>query len=242
MLLQDATLRIWARVGADEDEDEDEDAAGLAAALDHGDDQAWKCVAIGTGHAEAVSAVALSSDASVDGGFAVTGSSDLTVKLWPLTAAGDGTPVAPTALVATYTRKAHDKEINSVAVAPNNKVFATGSQDKTAKLWSVDAGALLGTFKGHRRGVWCVQFSPVDQVLATASGDTTVKLWSVKDFACIGTFEGHQSSVIRVVFLSRGVQLASAGSDGLVKVWNLKSSECVATVDAHENKVRFARS
>ena len=104
--------------------------------------------------------VALSRGAGLGSGFAVTGSGDCTVKLWPITEGAS----PPEALVAKFTRKAHDKDINGITVAPNNKFFATGSQDKTAKLWSVEDGTLVGTFKGHRRGVWCVQFSPVDQV------------------------------------------------------------------------------
>lgn len=35
---------------------------------------------------------------------------------------------------ARLTQRAHDKDVNSVSVAPNDKFFATGSQDKTAKV------------------------------------------------------------------------------------------------------------
>lgn len=72
-----------------------------------------------------------------------------------------------------------------MAVAPNDKLLATGSQDRTAKLWALPQCQLLGVFSGHRRGLWCVQFSPMDQVLATASTDGTVKLWALQDFSCL---------------------------------------------------------
>lgn len=77
------------------------------------------------------------------------------------------------------------QDINSVAVAPNDKLLATGSQDRTARLWALPQCQLLGVFSGHRRGLWCVQFSPMDQVLATASADGTVKLWALQDFSCL---------------------------------------------------------
>jgi U3 small nucleolar RNA-associated protein 13 len=32
------------------------------------------------------------------------------------------------------TEIAHDKDINSVCISPNDKLIATGSQDKTAKV------------------------------------------------------------------------------------------------------------
>lgn len=87
------------------------------------------------------------------------------------------------------------QDINGVAVSPNDKLLASGSQDRTAKLWSLAGGAdlsLLGVFRGHRRGVWAVCFSPVDQVLATSSADGTCKLWSLQDFGCLKVGPGEE--------------------------------------------------
>uniref|UniRef100_A0A9L0R2U5 Transducin beta like 3 n=1 Tax=Equus caballus TaxID=9796 RepID=A0A9L0R2U5_HORSE len=196
------------------------------------------CVAQGSGHTHGVGTICCS---RLKETFLVTGSQDCTVKLWPLPEAllskstvPDGGPVL---LQAQATQRCHEKDINSVAVAPNDKLLATGSQDRTAKLWALPQCQLLGVFLGHRRGLWCVQFSPMDQVLATASADGTVKLWALQDFSCLKTFEGHDASVLKVAFVSRGTQLLSSGSDGLLKLWTIKNNECVRTLDAHEDKV-----
>lgn len=196
------------------------------------------CVAQGSGHTHSVGTICCS---RLKESFLVTGSQDCTVKLWPLpeallaksTAADSG----PVLLQAQTTRRCHDKDINSLAVSPNDKLLATGSQDRTAKLWALPQCQLLGVFTGHRRGLWNVQFSPTDQVLATASADGTIKLWALQDFSCLKTFEGHDASVLKVAFVSRGSQLLSSGSDGLLKLWTIKSNECVRTLDAHEDKV-----
>lgn len=66
----------------------------------------------------------------------VSGSQDLTIKLWTLPAewSGKGSDQGPVSLTAKLTEKAHDKDINSVTVSPNDKLIASGSQDKTAKV------------------------------------------------------------------------------------------------------------
>uniref|UniRef100_A0AAY4BCH0 U3 small nucleolar RNA-associated protein 13 C-terminal domain-containing protein n=1 Tax=Denticeps clupeoides TaxID=299321 RepID=A0AAY4BCH0_9TELE len=128
-------------------------------------------------------------------------------------------------------------DVNSLTVSPNDKLLASGSQDRTARLWSLPDLSLLAVFRGHRRGVWSVQFSPADQVLATSSADGTVKIWGLHDFSCLKTFEGHDASVLKVVFVSRGTQILTGGSDGLVKLWTIKTNECVQTLDAHQDKV-----
>ncbi|KAJ2792487.1 U3 small nucleolar RNA-associated protein [Coemansia linderi] len=204
------------------------------------------CVATAVGHAKAVGAVCLAQGAGCP--FMITGSEDRTVKMWdlsPLSSLFDSPQRAaalvsesgPVKLRSTYTFQAHEKDINSICVAPNDAVFATGSQDKTAKIWDVASGKALGTLQGHRRGVWNVAFSPVDRVIATTSGDRTMKLWSLSDFGCLKTFEGHTNSVLCVEFLTKGTQLMTTGSDGLVKLWNIKDAECVLTLDKHESKI-----
>jgi U3 small nucleolar RNA-associated protein 13 len=147
------------------------------------------------------------------------------------------------------THKAHEKDINALDVSPDDRFLASGSQDRTAKIYEIEyfpargsksaRGELrvLGTCKGHKRGVWTVRFSRAERILATGSGDKTVKLWNLQDFSCVKTFEGHTNSVLRVDFLNAGMQMVSAASDGLVKLWNVRDEECVATMDNHQDKV-----
>ncbi|XP_019737079.1 transducin beta-like protein 3 [Hippocampus comes] len=196
-----------------------------------------RCVAYSSSHTNAVGSISCS---RLKTSFIVSGSQDCTLKVWDLPADLTGTDTDLHQLAARATAKAHDKDINSVAISPNDKLLASGSQDRTAKLWSLAGEAtieLLGVFRGHRRGIWSVCFSPVDQVLATSSADGTSKLWTLQDFSCLKTFEGHDASVLKVVFVSRGTQLLSSGSDGLVKLWTIKTNECVKTLDAHQDKV-----
>ncbi|KAL2299100.1 hypothetical protein Nmel_014716 [Mimus melanotis] len=197
------------------------------------------CVGQGLGHAHGVGAVSCS---RLKESFVVTSSQDCTIKIWnipeSLTSKAKAALISsPEPLHARVTERGHDKDINSVAVSPNDKLLATGSQDRLAKLWSCSDCSLLGVFSGHKRGIWCVQFSPVDQVLATSSADGTLKLWGLRDFSCLKTFEGHDASVLKIIFVSRGAQLLSSGSDGLLKLWTIKTNECVKTLDGHEDKI-----
>lgn len=159
----------------------------------------WTSVGIAEGHAESVGAIALSRKDVPSNRFMFTGSQDRTVKMWDLSqlaspSSDDGSPAEPEKLKSLLTLKAHEKDINSLDVAPNDRLLATGSQDKTANVYEIEfvsgskakgALKLLGTCKGHKRGVWCVKFSRTERFLATASGDKSVKLWSLDDFSCL---------------------------------------------------------
>ncbi|ODH34002.1 hypothetical protein ACO22_03225 [Paracoccidioides brasiliensis] len=187
----------------------------------------FTCFASLSGHAESLGAIAFprspppsSSPAYKDPlnhppPFLFTGSQDRTIKRWDtsklLASKGQNISVPK----AIYTRKAHDKDINALDINYASSLFASASQDRTAKIWSVEDGSVLGILRGHKRGVWSIRFAPKDTpvitsdsgastsrgVVATGSADKTIKLWSLSDYSCLLTFEGHTNSVLKLLWL-----------------------------------------
>jgi WD40 repeat protein len=50
------------------------------------------------------------------------------------------------------TLKGHKMSVNSVAYSPDGKFIASGSQDKTVKIWSVKTYLLVATLAETKRG------------------------------------------------------------------------------------------
>lgn len=220
----------------------------------------WRCVGVCEGHTESVGAVGVSKSGKGSAGklFVVSGARDRTVKLWDANAiskliAGGGSAQREESEVLSLpcisTRVAHEKDINCIAVSPNDKLIASGSEDRTIHIFSTSPPTTttatttttssltsLATLKGHRRGVWSLRFSPVDRVLASASGDKTIRVWSLTDWTCVKVLEGHTGSVKSLAWVRGGLHVVSGGDDGLLKCWLVKTSECVGTwtVPVHE--------
>ncbi|VDO13090.1 unnamed protein product [Rodentolepis nana] len=174
-----------------------------------------------------------------------SGSTDGVLKSWILNT--ESSEASKMLQIGDVVGDAHEGAINCIHLSANGRSLATGSRDKTAKLWSLDGFVggknlqpkLVGVLKGHSRGVWSVRFSEYDRILLTASGDHDLRLWNLKNLSCVQTFEGHEEPVYRAEFISKGRQILSCDQRGLVRLWNLskKNDSSIVNTDQSSSNV-----
>ncbi|WP_423509375.1 trypsin-like peptidase domain-containing protein [Streptomyces xinghaiensis] len=124
----------------------------------------------------------------------------------------------------------HTSPVSSVAVSPDGNTLATGSRDRTVRLWDVRTHRLRATLTGHSRSVGSVAFSPDGKTLATGGEDRTVRLWDVRTHRRLATLTGSASPV---VFSPDGKTLATGGDQGRVRLWDVRTRRPLATLAAH---------
>ena len=74
----------------------------------------------------------------------------------------------------------HSSCVTSAAFSPvDDSLMASGSSDKTIKLWRVPEGECLDTLEGHTKEIWSIAFSPDGKLLASGGNDWTVRLWNL---------------------------------------------------------------
>ncbi len=179
-----------------------------------------------TGHEGAVDCVAI----CPDGRTALSGSQDMTMKLWDL-ASGE--------VLRTFTR--HNGYVWCVAIAPDGRtaLSGSGSHDKTLKLWDLASGKELRTFSGHSEDVMSVAIAPDGRTALSGSFDKTLKLWDLASGKELRTFTGHSGPVISVAIAPDGRTALSAGGMTL-KLWDLASGKELRTFTGHDGVSRVA--
>ncbi len=144
-----------------------------------------------------------------------------------------------------HTLSGHSDSVVSVAFSPRSQILASGSWDKTVKIWQLSGSAnepdtglpLLRTLCDHSASVYSVTFSPLGNILASGSWDKTVKIWQLDTNQAPITLMGHSVPVYSVAFSPTAPILASASGDETIKLWHLTTGRLLGTLTGHSSFV-----
>jgi hypothetical protein len=136
------------------------------------------------------------------------------------------------------TLKGHTAPVSSVAISPDGQTFATGSNDKTVKLWDQGTGKYLFAFLGQAKEVSTVSFSPDGKTLSGGSFDCKITIWDLKTkkFQTLLHQDlpySHSGFVHSITFSPDGKLIISGGDDRAIKVWNRQTGKIIRTLSGH---------
>jgi serine/threonine protein kinase len=127
----------------------------------------------------------------------------------------------------------HENSVQSLAYSPQRLLLASGSADRTVRVWDLDTLTLKRSYSGPRDFVTSVAFSQSGKLLAAGSLDGRIQIWSVLSQRRLRSLSGHRGRVADIAFSPSGDQLASAGEDGTVRLWDLQRGRIVRALTGH---------
>lgn len=150
----------------------------------------------------------------------------------------------------------HEQDIYSLDFARDGKHIASGSGDRSVRVWDIDSGREVLNL-GIEDGVTTVAISPGGEFVSAGSLDKSVRVWDLRSGHLIDRLdgnEGHKDSVYSVAFAPNGRSLVSGSLDKTIKMWELadnrgmmapgmgsreRMGKCVKTFEGHKVGIRL---
>ena len=136
---------------------------------------------------------------------------------------------------------------NSIAFSPDGTRLAAGSNDGTARIWSVSTGRIEQTFSAGGAAVWKVSFSPSGNRLAAGTGHGEARVWELESPAILtrlnSTFvDGTNSQISGTRRLPPllSTQLRENSLQSLLDIASIDEDMLIATKDSWQI-LEFAR-
>jgi WD40 repeat protein len=118
--------------------------------------------------------------------------------------------------------RGHTDFVYCATFSADGKYIASGSSDRTIRVWDAQTGnTTLGPLK-HTNSVYCVTFSPNGRRLASGSHPGgAILVWdAATGQVAVGPFKGHTFFIMSVIFSPDGRRIASGSADNTIRVWD----------------------
>lgn len=135
------------------------------------------------------------------------------------------------------TLSGHDDFVSAVATDTAGQLVASGSDDKTIKIWDADTGECQITCCGHTGKVFAAAVSMDGSLVASGSEDRKVIIWDSETGQPTAILEGHDGYVLGVAISPDNQTVYSCSEDSTIRVWTPASLTCTKVINAHKDRV-----
>lgn len=127
--------------------------------------------------------------------------------------------------------------VRSLSVDPANEWFASGSADRTIKIWDLASGVLKLTLTGHIQSVRGLAVSERHPYLFSAGDDKMVKCWDLEYNKVVRAYHGHLSGIYCLELHPAVDVLLTGGRDSTCRVYDIRTRNNIRVLSGHTNTV-----
>lgn len=141
-------------------------------------------------------------------------------------------PAHPSAIVIREF-SGHADGVLAVAISPDERLLASGSADRTARIWDIATARPVHVLTGHQEAITSIAFSGDGKRLVTGSPDHTARVWDVQSGALIAILQGHRAHVHCLDISRDGRTVVTGSCDGTLRIWDVDAETTTQEIPQH---------
>ncbi|KAK0210333.1 WD40-repeat-containing domain protein [Desarmillaria ectypa] len=127
--------------------------------------------------------------------------------------------------------------IRGISFSPDDRRFATASDDSSVRIWSFAESRVESVLTGHGWDVKCVQWHPSKGLLVSGSKDNQIKFWDPRTGTVLSTLHQHKNTIQALAWSPNGNMVASASRDQTVRVFDIRAMKEFRILKGHKKEV-----
>ncbi|KIK68529.1 hypothetical protein GYMLUDRAFT_237569 [Collybiopsis luxurians FD-317 M1] len=147
--------------------------------------------------------------------------------------------------------------IRGISFSPDDRRFATASDDSSVRIWSFQESRVESVLTGHGWDVKCVQWHPTKGLIVSGSKDNQIKFWDPRTGTVLSTLYSilltclvvsqltnsmgfshqHKNTIQALAWSPNGNLVASASRDQTVRVFDIRAMKEYRVLKGHKKEV-----
>ncbi len=139
----------------------------------------------------------------------------------------------------------HTGTVSTLAFSPDSRLIASGSYDKSVKIWDAGSGLLRQTLTGESEAVYAIAFEPNGKRIVSGGKDGVIAVRDIESGQRMvrplrpEVTYGWDTlpAVLALAIAPDGVRVASGNADSTIKLWNDNTGALLRILSGHADAV-----
>ena len=143
--------------------------------------------------------------------------------------------------VQTVVQAGHYSSVTAVCYSFDGKLIATGSSDKTVKLWRRSDGREIRSYQGNTSGIVKVSINNQVTALMVVDSRGSVTIWDLNTGAVIRQFKLESDRFTCAAFHSNGTKIITGSLKSFISVWDIQTGNRIMEIRAVPANHEYAK-
>lgn len=134
--------------------------------------------------------------------------------------------------VETIVQTGHYGEVTAVCYSPDGNFVATGSSDKTVKLWKSSDGREIRSYRGNEGEITHIEINRQGNAILSVNENGIVMIWDLANSNLIKRFELDDDRITCASFHPDGMTIITGSRKSFISVWDIISGKQLMVLKA----------